>query len=302
MLNLKRTKIILLAITACLLWSSAFAFIKIGLDYCAPILFAGTRFILAGILLLPFCGGAKKYFKSVGKNFKAVVILSFFQTFLLYSLFFWGMTLIPGSTGAIVTGSSPLIAAIAAHVFLKDDKLTLRKMFCIFSGIFGIILISFESQFTSAGSFKELLGILILLAATFASSIGNVIVAVDKSDMSPIALNSAQIGLGGFMLLILSFVLEGYPQVAITKQFVLALLWLSFISSAGFSIWFYLIKKERVKVSELNMWKFIIPIFGALISWMLLKNDTPSVMSVIGMLIVSLSVLFFFIKNPSLVE
>jgi len=297
MFNLKRTEFILPAILACLLWSTAFAFVKIGLVYCTPILFAGIRFILAGILLLPFCGGMKKHFKSIEKNFKAILMLSLFQTFLLYSLFFWGMTLVPGSTGAIVTGSTPLIAAITAHVFLKDDKFALRKAICIFSGISGIILISIESKFVSTDSFKELWGILILLGATFASSIGNVIVAMDKSDMNPIALNSAQIELGGVMLLIFSFIFEGYPRVVINKQFIFALLWLSFISAAGFSIWFYLLKKDRVKVSELNMWKFIIPIFGALISWILLKNDSPSIMSVIGMLIVALSVLFFFIRN-----
>ena len=297
MFDLKKTKILLLAIFACLLWSSAFAFIKIGLIYCTPVLFAGIRFVLAGVLLLPFCGGIKGYFKSIKSSFKAILLLSFFQTFLLYSLFFWGMSLVPGSTGAIVTGSSPLIAAITAHIFLKDDKLTLRKTICIFSGISGIILISVESQFVSADSLKEFWGIIILLAAGFASSIGNVIVSVNKSDMNPIALNSAQIGLGGFILLILSFMLEGYPQVVFAGQFIFALLWLSFISAAGFSIWFYLLKEKRVKVSELNMWKFIIPIFGALISWLLLKNDSPSFMSVIGMLIVALAVLFFFIRN-----
>jgi len=297
MFNLKRTKIVFLAVIACLLWSSAFAFIKIGLDYCTPVLFAGMRFFLAGILLLPFCGDIKKHFKSIGKNFKSILILSLFQTFLLYSLLFWGMTMVRGSTGAIVTGSTPLIASITAHIFLKDDKLTLGRAVFIFWGILGIILISIESHFVSTDSFKELWGILILLGATFASSIGNVIVSEDKSDINPIALNSAQIGLGGFMLLILSFILEGYPRVIITRQFIFALLWLSFISAEGFSIWFYLLKKERVKVSELNMWKFIIPIFGALISWILLKNDSPSVMTVIGMLSVALSVLFFFIRN-----
>ncbi len=297
MFNLKKSNTVFLAILACLLWSTAFAFVKIGLVYCSPILFAGIRFILAGILLLPFCGGIKEYFKSIGKNFKVILMLSLFQTFLLYSLFFWGMTLVQGSTGAIVTGSTPLIAAITAHIFLKDDKLSLRKAICIFSGISGIILISIESQFVSTDSFKELWGILILLGATFSSSIGNVIVSVDKSDMNPIALNSAQIELGGFMLLLLSFIFESYPRVVINKQFIFVLLWLSFISAVGFSIWFYLLKKDRIKVSELNMWKFIIPIFGALISWVLLKNDSPSIISVIGMLIVALSVLFFFIRN-----
>jgi len=299
MIDLKNPKIIFLAILTNLLWSTAFAVIKIGLVYCTPMLFAGIRFILAGLLLLPLCGGLKTYFVSIRSNLKTILLISLFQTFLLYSLFFWGMILVPGSIGAIVTGSSPLITAIAAHIILKDDKLSLRKAIYIFSGIFGVILISIERQFIISTSFKESGGIFILLGASLASAIGNVIVSADKSDVEPITLNSAQMAVGGFMLLLLSFMVEGHPQIAITKQFVFALLWLSFISAAGFSIWFYLIKQERVKVSELNMWKFILPVFGAIISWIFLKNDSPTLLSVVGMLIVASSVLLFNLKKRS---
>jgi drug/metabolite transporter (DMT)-like permease len=297
MFDLKKSKIISLAILACLLWSTAFAFVKIGLLYCSPMLFAGIRFILAGLLLLPFCGRLKTYFKSTRSALKTIAMVSLFQTFLLYSLFFWGMSLVPGSTGAIVTGSTPLITAVAAHILLKDDKLSIRKTIYIFFGIFGVILIALERQLIIGTSFRDLAGIFILLGATLASSMGNIVVAADKSEVNPITLNSAQMGFGGFMLLLLSFLIEGYPQIEITKQFVFTLSWLSFISAAGFSIWFYLIKKERVKVSELNMWKFIMPILGALISWTLLKNDSPTVLSVLGMMIVALSVLFFNLKK-----
>jgi drug/metabolite transporter (DMT)-like permease len=299
MFDLKKSKIISLTILTCLLWSTAFAFVKIGLVYCTPMLLAGIRFTLAGLLLLPFCGGVKNYLNLIRSAPKTIVKVGLFQTFLLYSLFFWGMNLVPGSTGAIVTGSTPLITAVAAHMMLKDDKIYLKKAIFIFFGMFGIILISIERQFITGASFKELAAVFILLGATFASAMGNIVVAADKSEVNPITLNSAQMGLGGFMLLLLSFVVEGYPQITITKQFIFSLLWLAFISAAGFSIWFYLIKEERVKVSELNMWKFIIPIFGSLISWILLKNDSPTVLSVIGMLIVAFSVLFFNLRKRS---
>lgn len=299
MKNLKKFKVVFLAIFATLLWSTAFAGVKIGLLYCSPMLFAGIRFILAGLILLPLVGGLRNYFKSIRSSIKSILLVSLFQTFLLYSLFFWGMNLVSGSTGAIVTGSTPLITAIAAHMILKNDKLYMKKAIFIFSGMFGVILISLEKQFIIGNSFKELAGIFILLGASFASAMGNIVVATDKSKLAPITLNSAQMSLGGCALLLLSFLVEGSPQITITKQFVLALLWLAFISACGFSLWFYLIKKERVKVSELNMWKFIIPIFGAIISWILLKNDSPTVLSVIGMLIVALSVLLFNVKTRS---
>ena len=299
MIDLKKSKIIFLAILACLLWSTAFAAVKIGLAYCSPMLFAGIRFILAGVLLLPLCGGLSNYVGSVRSSIKSILLVSLFQTFLLYSLFFWGMSLVPGSIGAVVTGSSPLITAVVAHILLKDDKLSLKKAIYIFSGISGVILISVERQFIMTNSIKELAGISILLIASFASAMGNIVVAADKSDINPITLNSAQMGIGGFALLFLSFIIEGHLQIEITKQFVFALLWLAFISAAGFSIWFYLLKTEKVKVSELNMWKFILPIFGALISWILLKNDSPTALSVLGMLIVALSVLLFNLKKKT---
>lgn len=47
-----KTKI--LAIFACLLWGSAFAGAKIGFEYTTPLHLSGMRFMLAGLLLIPF--------------------------------------------------------------------------------------------------------------------------------------------------------------------------------------------------------------------------------------------------------
>jgi drug/metabolite transporter (DMT)-like permease len=41
-------------IIACLLWSTAYAGIKIGLQYDTPFHFAGVRFIISGLMILPF--------------------------------------------------------------------------------------------------------------------------------------------------------------------------------------------------------------------------------------------------------
>jgi drug/metabolite transporter (DMT)-like permease len=45
---------ILRAIIACLLWSTAYAGIKIGLQYDTPFHFAGVRFLISGLIILPF--------------------------------------------------------------------------------------------------------------------------------------------------------------------------------------------------------------------------------------------------------
>ncbi|MGL4293881.1 MAG: DMT family transporter, partial [Bacteroidales bacterium] len=94
-------------------------------------------------------------------------------------------------------------------------------------------------------------------------------------------------------LILVSFVFEtsknaGYPIV-----FWAALLWLAFIPAAGFSIWYTLLKRPGVKVSELNMWKFIIPVTGCILSWLLLPDVKPDFQSVIGILIITAALLIF---------
>ncbi|MBO5974863.1 MAG: EamA family transporter, partial [Paludibacteraceae bacterium] len=84
----------------------------------------------------------------------------------------------------------------------------------------------------------------------------------------------------------------GYPT-----NFWLALIWLAFIPAAGFSIWYTQLQKPSVKVSELNMWKFIIPITGAILSWILLPEETPNIYSVSGIIIITAALLLFQIPT-----
>ena len=53
-------------------------------------------------------------------------------------------------------------------------------------------------------------------------------------------------------------------------------------------------KQGKVKVSELNMWKFLIPVFGSLEGWLLVEGDTPNAFSVTGMILLTASLLLFY--------
>ena len=46
-----------------------------------------------------------------------------------------------------------------------------------------------------------------------------------------------------------------------------------------------------MKVSELNMWKFIIPVTGCVLSWLMLPDARPDVPSVLGIVIITAALL-----------
>jgi len=118
-------------------------------------------------------------------------------------------------------------------------------------------------------------------------------VARKKSDMDPVFLNSLQIFLGGLGLFLVSLVVEGRSNLVLPAEYYLALLWLSFLSAVSFTHWFILLHRPGVKVSGLNVWKFIIPVFGAVFSWIFLPDEYPSLIPVIGMLCIASAIIVY---------
>ncbi|MDA3930139.1 MAG: DMT family transporter [Prolixibacteraceae bacterium] len=280
-----------LAIVACFLWSTAFAGVKIGLNYMSPLQFAGIRFFISGILLFLFFGKPRIYFAELLKNFRFILLVAFLQTVLMYSLFYTGINMVPGALAAMVIGSGPLFAAIVAHFAFHNDKMNMRTTGGILLGIVGIVIINLGRQTTGVAGVRELLGVAILIGNNIVSGVYNVVVMKSKRKIPSLVLSSASLWIGGLVLFLISIPLEGIHITKFPLEFYFSLGWLSFLSAAAFSIWFVLLKRPGVKISHLNTWKFIIPVFGAILSWILIANESPDVYAIVGMIVVSMAML-----------
>jgi drug/metabolite transporter (DMT)-like permease len=51
-----------------------------------------------------------------------------------------------------------------------------------------------------------------------------------------------------------------------------------------------------LKVSEINVWKFIIPVLGAVLSWIILPDEKPEWIVIAGMVLVGLSLVVMYYK------
>ncbi|MBO5975043.1 MAG: DMT family transporter [Paludibacteraceae bacterium] len=280
-------------ILACILWGSAFAAAKIGFEYMEPMRLSGVRFTLAGLMLFPILFFKKISLKETFIHWKFILFFAFLQSFLQYGLFFMGLNKVPAATSAVIVGAGPLFIAIMAHLFMKNDQITPRKILSILLGLSGVIFISVtKGDFNGSG--KEFyIGIALLIVSNIIGGSTNIFVAKYKGNINPIALTAFANLFGGLLLFVCSLFAEENKNMGYPTNFWLALIWLAFIPAAGFSIWYTQLQKPNVKVSELNMWKFVIPITGAILSWILLPNETPNVYSVSGIVIITAAILLF---------
>lgn len=286
-----------LAIVATWLWSTAFVGVKIGLQYHTPLQFAGIRFLISGIMIMLFLGSFRKILPEVKAYWKFILWVSVIQVFVQYALFYTGLNLVPGALGAMIIGSSPLFVAIVAHFSFHNDKLTLMKTISILIGVAGIAVITLgRTQVQLRGEY-EYAGIALLLLNNLISGYANVLVSKSPEGISPLTLSSTTLVAGGLMLILISLPVEGVTRGPFPAEYFAALAWLSFLSAAAISIWFVLLKRPETKVSNLNVWKFLIPVSGAALSWIILEDEHPDIISVTGMAVIAVSLITLNLSN-----
>ena len=295
-LVMKRDDTIFWAIIACLLWSTAYAGIKIGLQYDTPLHFAGIRFIISGLMIFPFTVKPALFLSMVREHWKIVFWVTFLQTLVNYIFFYLGLDLVPGALGAVIVGSQPLVTAVVAAMMNKAEHLTRRKIVTIIFGISGVILISAGRQAFKLGTAAELAGVFMILIANIGTATSNVMVSLRSKGINPFVLSSTSLFIGGIIIYLLSLIFEVRPQEPMPGEYWASLAWLSFMSAYAFSLWYKLLQRPHVRVSELNLWKFLIPVVGAILSWILVPGENPEWLTIAGMVIITTALILFY-KN-----
>jgi drug/metabolite transporter (DMT)-like permease len=286
-----------LAILACWLWSTAFVGVKIGLQYQTPLQFAGIRFFISGVLIFIYFGKPALFFSELKKHRKFVLLLAVVQIFTQYALFYSGLNLVPGALGAMIIGSSPLFIALVSHFAFHNDKMTPLKTGSFLFGVAGIAIITLGRTKVEMKGELELLGIGLLILNNIISGYSNVMVSKYSKRISPVVLSSASLSIGGLLLFLVSVPVEGALRGPFPPTYFYALAWLSFLSAAAITIWNTLLQRPGVKVSLLNMWKFLIPVSGAILSWMILTDENPDLFSVLGMGFITLALIALNYSN-----
>lgn len=286
-----------LAIVACLLWASAFTGVKYGLAFSSPLHFAGVRFFWAGVILLPFALKSGNYFTIIRNNSGKVFIISLLQIIIQYILFYKGLSMVQGAVGAIIIGSGPMFVAIVSHFYIADDRLDWQKGLIILLGLCGMVLVSVGRHSEDDANNLAMLGILYLLGVNIASGVVNVFIKKQTSKLPPLILSSSTMIFGGAVIYVISIFFEGVDFVVKPIEYYAALAWLTFLSATAFSIWFYLIKRPEVKVSFLNLWKFLIPVAGAILAWIVLPDESPNISSILGVIITGVSLILLNVSR-----
>ena len=289
------------AIAANLLWGSAAPCIKLGYrffaiaesDTMSQILFAGVRFTLAGILTI-LIGSLLRGRLLLPKRGSGgmILMLAMMQTVIQYTFFYIGLSHAPGFKGSIISPTSTFFALLIAALVFRQEKLTARKLLGCLIGFAGVVVVSMNGRL-EGGVRLDGEGFLVLAAASYGCS--SVLIKRFSAREDPVVLSGWQFLVGGLLMTLVAYACGGRLHAASPRAWPL-MLYLGLLSAVAYTLWSLLL--QRHPVSRIMVFSFLNPVFGVVLSALLLGEgkilDIPR--CVLAMVLVCLGV--WIVNSP----
>ncbi len=295
----------LLATICCLLWGSAFPCIKIGYrlfaiqsnDTASQILFAGCRFVIAGVMtVLIGCVAHRRLSIPAPRTWRKIFKISLIQTVVQYLFFYIGLAHASGVKSSIIEASSTFFAILLASLIFRQEKLSSKKVAGCLIGFSGVVLVNLsggglDMHFAFNGE-----GFVLISALAYALS--SVLIKRYSVDDDPVLISGYQFLIGGAVLALCGLSFGGsLPHV--TGAGVAMLCYLACISAVAYTVWGILLKYNPV--SKITIFGFMNPMFGVVLSILLLDEGGQS-FGVKGVVALALVCAGIFIVNAKLPE
>jgi drug/metabolite transporter (DMT)-like permease len=262
--------VVTFATLCCLLWGSAYPAIKGGYailgiaqqDIGGKLLFAGWRFLLAGILLLVLARALGRRLRLDGAgDVSALFVLGTTQTALQYVFFYIGLAYTTGVKSSIMNATGTFFSVLLAHFIYRHERLNHRKVIGCLVGFAGVLVVNVSPQLLQPEF--TLLGEGFVVIAAFVLAAASIYGKALSQRMDPVAMTGAQLAIGGALLLAVGWALGGdLPAFGWEASVLMA--YMVLLSSAAFALWTLLLKHNPVAL--IAVFNFLVPIFGAVLS------------------------------------
>lgn len=291
--NRSRLRAIFIALFVTFLWATSYIIIKQGLKDIPPLTYAGLRYSIAFLILLPFVISKNKIkeIKSINRKdwLKLISLGLLFYTFTQGTQFL-GLSLLPAVTVSLLLNFTPIIVAVLGIFFLSERPTKLQwsgaVMFCL-----GIITYFYPVNLP----WSKIIGIGVMVLGVFTNAASAILGrSINKyGKFSALTVTVVSMGIGSVIMLAVGVTIQGLPHISLISF--LSLLWLAAVNTAlAFTLWNLSLRTLTAMESSIINGTMLIQI--ALLAWIFL-GETITIKEVGGMLMAAFGALLVQLKG-----
>ena len=264
-------------IALCLIWSSTWVAIKIGLADLPPISFTALRFVIAAAVLFGISLGRFPFPER--EDYPLLAITGILMFAINYAVLFWGEQYVSSGLAAILQATIPSFGLVFAHFYLPEERLKWERVLGALLALGGVTIICAKLlDFQGIMAFWGGVGIVVGAAA---ASYSNVLIKARRKKFAPSMISAWQMLFALPPLLLIGFLHEGNPaHFHWSKTAIFCLLYLSLVGSVAAFLMFYWLM-NRVAVTNLLTISLITPPLAVAIGWFV-AGETLSRWAILG--------------------
>jgi drug/metabolite transporter (DMT)-like permease len=258
----------------CLIWSSVWLCIKVGVTDVPPATFASVRLVIAVLVLLLVMAVREIPLPRQPRDWAMIGGTGFLLLGLNYAFLYWGAQYISSGLSAVLQAATPAFGLMFAHVLLDDERFTSWQVWGLVLGVLGVGVI-FADQLHVTGS-TAFWGCLAVTASALCVALGYVVVKKHGSHLRPIELTVGQMMAGLAPLLAIALTFEGNPlTVRWTTPAVASVLYLALAGSVvAFWLNYWLLK--RIGATKLLAMSLVEPLIAVILGAVVLHEALPA--------------------------
>lgn len=280
----KSIKLYTSIVMAMVFWSFSFIWTRVAILSFPPMTLITLRLIIASVLLFVVAMVSGKFQKLRRKDFKLFLLLAFFEPFLYYVGETFGLTMVESTLAAVIVSTIPLFAPMLAFLILRE-RIGWANIVGIVISLVGVFFVIYQP---GGGFTTNPWGVALLFLAVFAAICYATTLRKISTYYSTFNVIFYQSFIGLFFF-IPTFFLTDFSTVMsihVSKESLLALIMLSVFASVVAFVLFAGAVRE-VGVTRTNVFVNLIPVFTAILSWLIL-DEIITVSKWFGILIVVL--------------
>lgn len=272
----RRQKLAIVAayVVLCLVWSSTWLAIKVGLYDLPPISFVAIRFVIAIVVLLAVSIGRTRLLPENRSDYALLASTGVLMFAVNYGLLFWAELHVSSGLAAVLQATIPIFGMVFAHFILPNEPMRLQRLAGALLAVAGVAVICARLlDFNGPLAFWGGLGIVLGAAG---AALSNVLLKRRAIQLAPAMIAAWQMIFGALPMLVVGFAVEGNPvRFHWSTMSIFCLLYLAIIGSAlTFLLLYWLL--PRMTVTNLQTISLITPPGAIMLGWLLGREEFPA--------------------------
>jgi drug/metabolite transporter (DMT)-like permease len=268
----------------CLVWGTTYLFIRIALETIPPLLLTGTRFTLAGLIMLAIAKLRGDALPRDGRTLANLALIGFLMVGVGNLAVVWAEQWVPSGLAALFVATAPFWMAIVEAFRTGGERVDRRGAIGMLIGFGGVALLVTPRGSGVGVSLPFILGALAIQVGSLAWQVGS---AHGKYNVRhvPLMVSAAlQMLFGGLIVGAAGLATGEASRFTLTPRTLGALAYLTIFGSIlAYSA--YVFALAHMRTTHSSLYAYVNPVVAVFLGWLIL--DEPLTMtSVVAMVVI----------------